>query len=47
MWHAWERGEIVQGFDGKLKRKSTLGRLKRRWEDAVRRDLREIGWGVE
>jgi hypothetical protein len=26
-------------------RKRPLGRLKRRWEDNIRMDLREIGWG--
>jgi hypothetical protein len=26
--------------------KRPLGRLRRRWEDGIRVDLREIGWGV-
>jgi hypothetical protein len=30
---------------GKPERKRPLGKLKRRWEDAIRMDLREIGWG--
>jgi hypothetical protein len=25
--------------------KRPLGRLRRRWEDGIRMDLREIGWG--
>jgi hypothetical protein len=25
--------------------KKPLGRLRRRWEDNIRMDLREIGWG--
>jgi hypothetical protein len=25
--------------------KRPLGRLRRRWEDGIRIDLREIGWG--
>jgi hypothetical protein len=40
------RGEkIVQGFGGKLKGKRPLGRPRRRWEDGIRMDLREIGLG--
>jgi hypothetical protein len=26
--------------------KRPLGRLRRRWEDNIRMDLREIGWGA-
>jgi hypothetical protein len=33
--------EYVQGFDGKARMKET----RRRWEDEIRMDLREIGWG--
>jgi hypothetical protein len=29
-----------------LKMKRPLGRRRRRWEDNIRRDLREIGWEV-
>jgi hypothetical protein len=36
----------VQGFDGKDRRKIPLERPRRRWEDGIRMDLREIGWGV-
>jgi hypothetical protein len=32
---------------GKLKGKRPLERPRRRWEDGVKMDLREIGWGVE
>jgi hypothetical protein len=42
------REECVQGFDGKARRKETtwtLGRPRRRWEDGIRMDLRDIGWG--
>jgi hypothetical protein len=45
MWHAWERREIVQGFGGKARRKETLGRLWRRWEDGIKMHLGEIGLG--
>jgi hypothetical protein len=35
MWHAWE-----------TKGKSPLERPRRRWEDGIRMDLREIGCGI-
>jgi hypothetical protein len=30
---------------GKTERKSPLGRPKRRWENNIKIDLRELGWG--
>jgi hypothetical protein len=30
---------------GKPEGKRPLGRPRRRWEDGIRMDLREIGWG--
>jgi hypothetical protein len=30
---------------GKPERKRPLGRPRHRWEDGIRMDLREIGWG--
>jgi hypothetical protein len=30
---------------GKLEGKRPIGRPSRRWEDNIRMDLREIGWG--
>jgi hypothetical protein len=30
---------------GKSKRKRPLGRPRHRWEDNIKMDLREIGWG--
>jgi hypothetical protein len=37
MWHAWGRGEVLTGFW------RPLGRSRRRWEDNINMDLREIG----
>jgi hypothetical protein len=37
--------ECVQGFDGKAQRKRLLGRPRRRWENGIRMNLRETGWG--
>jgi hypothetical protein len=40
------RGEkSVQGLVGKPEGKRPLGRPRRRWEDGIRMDLREIGLG--
>jgi hypothetical protein len=46
MWHAWERREKCTRFlVGKPEGKRPLGRPRRRWEDGIRMDLREIGLG--
>jgi hypothetical protein len=43
-----ERGEKgVKVLVGKPEGKSLLGRPRRGWEDGIRMDLREIGWGAE
>jgi hypothetical protein len=43
MWHAWKRGEVFTGFWlGGPKVKRSLGRPRRRWEDNIKLDLREI-----
>jgi hypothetical protein len=40
------RGEkIVQGFGGKARRKETTWKTRCKWEDGIRMDLRETGWG--
>jgi hypothetical protein len=36
----------VQVLVGKPEGKRPLGRPRRRWEDGIRMDLSEIGWGV-
>jgi hypothetical protein len=47
MWHAWEREETCTGFWWESpKGKRPLKRPRRRWEDGIRKDLWEIGWGV-
>jgi hypothetical protein len=49
--HVARMGEIRNVYKilvGKLERKRPLGRPRRRWEDNVRMNLREIGWeGVD
>jgi hypothetical protein len=36
---------LVQGFGGKARGKRLLVRPRRRWEDGMKIDLRDIGWG--
>jgi hypothetical protein len=45
MWHAWERKNVYRGLMGKSEGKRPFGRPRRRWEDEIRMDLREICWG--
>jgi hypothetical protein len=46
MWHARERIEKSQCFGEKAHMgKTPLGRPRRRWEDTIRMELGEIGWG--
>jgi hypothetical protein len=53
MWagHVARMGEESEGYNvlvGKPEGRRSLGRPRRRWEDGIRMDLREIGWvGVE
>jgi hypothetical protein len=46
MWHAWERGEKFTGFWWESPKERPLERPRRTWEDGIKMDLREIGWGV-
>jgi hypothetical protein len=48
MWHAWERKErkMYKVLVGKPEGKRPLGRPRRRWEDGIRMDRKEIGRGV-
>jgi hypothetical protein len=45
MWHAWER-KVCRVLVGKPEGKRPLGRPRRRWEDGIRMDVREIVWEV-
>jgi hypothetical protein len=45
MWHAWERREKCTRFWWENPKERPLGRPRRRWEDGIRMDLREIGLG--
>jgi hypothetical protein len=42
MWHAWGRREVNMVLVGKLEGKRPLGRPRRRWEDNIKLNLREI-----
>jgi hypothetical protein len=39
--------KVYKVLGGKPKRKRQCRRLRCRWEDGIRRDLRDIGWGVD
>jgi hypothetical protein len=45
MWHAWERRNVYRVLVGKPEGERPLERPRRRWEDGLKMDLREIGWG--
>jgi hypothetical protein len=40
-----EESKVYKVLVGKPGRKKPLGRPRRRWEDGIRMDLREMGWG--
>jgi hypothetical protein len=40
-----EERNVYRGLMGKPEGKRPLGKPRRRWEDGIRMDLREIGWG--
>jgi hypothetical protein len=40
-----EDRKVYRVLMGKPEGKRPLGRPRRRWEDGIRMDLREIGWG--
>jgi hypothetical protein len=40
-----EEIKVYKVLMGKPEGKRPLGRPRRRWEDGIRMDLREIGWG--
>jgi hypothetical protein len=40
-----EERKVYRVLVGKPEEKRSLGRPRRRWEDGIRMDLREIGWG--
>jgi hypothetical protein len=41
-----EERKVYKVLVGKPEGKIPLGRPRRRWEDGIRTDFREIGWGV-
>jgi len=43
-----ERKDEYKILEGKHKRRKILVKSSRRWEDSIKKDLRELGWdGVE
>jgi hypothetical protein len=42
-----EDRKLYRVLVGKPEGKRPIGRPRRRWEDGIRMDLKEIGWGIE
>jgi hypothetical protein len=42
-----ERRGVYRVLVGKPEGKSSLGRPRRRWEDNIKIDLQELGWGMD
>ena len=40
-----ERRDVYRVLVGKPEGKRPLGRPRRRWEDNIKMDLQEVGWG--
>jgi hypothetical protein len=40
-----ERRGAYRALVGKPEGRRSLGRSRRRWEDNIKMDLREVGWG--
>jgi len=46
VWHEWETGEVHKGFWwGYLRERETTWKTRLRWEDNIKTDLKEVGWG--
>ena len=46
MWRVWEREEAYTRFWwGNPEGKRPLGRPRRRWDDNIKMDLQEVGYG--
>jgi hypothetical protein len=41
----WERRGAYRTLVGKPEGRRPIGRPRRRWEDNIKMDLREVGWG--
>ena len=41
-----EKRGVYRGLVGKLEGKRSLGRPRRRWEDNIKMDLQEVGYGA-
>jgi hypothetical protein len=41
----WSEMKFIRGFGGKTRRNETIRSPRRGWEDNIKMDLREVGWG--
>ena len=42
----WGKEGCLQNFGGKPEGKRPLGTHRHRWEDNIKMDLQEVGWGA-
>jgi len=42
-----DRGGVYRVLVGKPEEKRLMGRPRRRWEDNIKMDLQEVGWGMD
>jgi len=42
-----ERRDVYRVLVGKPEGRRPLGRPKHRWEDDIKMDLQEVGWGMD
>jgi hypothetical protein len=45
MWHVWGRRSAYTALVGKSEGRRPLGRPRRKWEDNIKMDFREVGCG--
>ena len=45
MWYVWQRRDTYRILVGTSEGMRPLERPRRKWEDNIEMDLREVGWG--
>jgi hypothetical protein len=45
MWHVWDRRGAYRVLVGRPEQWRPLGRPRHRWEDNIKMDIQDMGWG--